>query len=242
MSSDLAIRSNATEESAEESEHLVGGVQIVVETDEKEYEPERKKPRKMDVFAKPGHYDPNDERLFGDGNGWKHDAGLASGRWRPAFMPPPAHIQNARAAAIFKDVDGTGVEPSLAIHDSLQQLRTQLMGGRRPLHGEDEAMDDTEDGDIVSFTVLESTRVETTAPFTLPQEERGSGRAAHFVVAAATPVEPRLETCPAVNTQLTNVDRKSKLKQFTGPAAAPEQATASGSLSSRIAQFLRVNQ
>ena len=214
--SDKAIQSNQTESSDG------SGLAAVGEACD-EYNPFLK--RRKVIFVKPGEYDPYEEGLFDDEGGWRYDPTGAFGRWTSSHLPPKVGQGNALAEKLLEAEEGAGDLP-LVIHDSLQQLRTQLLGDEKQQQ-QQHVISDDDYGQVCEAQLLESTCITITTP---SPSESGHGTAAYQIERYSVPTEPELPQCIGVNTQLNG-------QSSEGTTVIP--TSVQQSLSSRIGKFLK---
>eukprot|EP01060_Flectonema_neradi_P007882 TRINITY_DN15595_c0_g1_i1.p1 TRINITY_DN15595_c0_g1~~TRINITY_DN15595_c0_g1_i1.p1 ORF type:complete len:219 (+),score=41.41 TRINITY_DN15595_c0_g1_i1:17-673(+) len=215
--SDKAIQSNQTESSDGSGFAAVAGEAC------DEYNPFLK--RRKVTFVKPGEYDPYETGLYNeDGGGWRYDPTGAYGRWTSSYLPPKEGQGNALAEKLLEAEEGAGDLP-FVIHDSLQQLRSQLLGDEK--QQQQQIITDDDYGQVCEAQLLESTCITITTPC---HPEPGNGTAAYQLERYSVPEEAELPQCSGVNTQLNG-------QSSVGSTAIP--TSVQQSLSSRIGKFLK---
>eukprot|EP01064_Diplonema_japonicum_P015747 TRINITY_DN2358_c1_g1_i2.p1 TRINITY_DN2358_c1_g1~~TRINITY_DN2358_c1_g1_i2.p1 ORF type:complete len:242 (+),score=42.58 TRINITY_DN2358_c1_g1_i2:77-802(+) len=184
--------------------------------DAEEYQPLKKK-RKMSLFVKPGLYDPGLERGVVASGGWSYDPQNSLGKWESSYLPPIAE-EGSKGNVFARELERhtsaiTGGDLPLIIHDSLQQLRTQLLG--------DDARDmdlnveetNKQQGELLGFTLLDNTcvTVASTGPL-----ERGNAATPVTTFPYTPATDPAFPECPGVNTQLHLMEDKASRGQLKG--------------------------
>eukprot|EP00754_Rhynchopus_humris_P036749 Rhum_TRINITY_DN18843_c0_g1::Rhum_TRINITY_DN18843_c0_g1_i1::g.168451::m.168451 len=174
------------------------------------------KPRGFKMYVKPGLYNPaKRRRLIGDdealpaSDGWAYDPHSTFGRWSTSYLPPAEREEGEAAdfAARLKSHSAekvVGGDLPVVIHDSLLQLRLQLMGEEAQgsvLAMEGDGAVKQAEGELVEFRPLASTRVTCLAQ---GPEERGNGDVRYNQVPAEIPRPPPLPACPGTNSQLNS--------------------------------------
>ena len=200
-----------------------------------EYNP-LKRAKGFSVYVDPGQYNPSKRRRTTGGGGWKYDPMKIFGRWNSSYIPDQETdpSKGELLCAELRAAEVSGGDLPLAIHDSLVQLRTQLL--------ETESSADAPGlgtNGVVDFQVLESTQVNLTAK---GPTERGSGAVSYYSHPAKIPAKNLVESYAGTNTQLTT-GRLSALGLPMGMPSAPPPsmspaATANMSaFSARLSQF-----